>query len=217
MMPMFCGPVSRALLATLLLLLPLQFGGVRGACTRTNCLPPDCFCASLTGPPEIRLSETPQMVLLSFDDAVLPEFERLYARLFSSGRRRNPNGCPITATFYVTHDGTDYQLVNQLYAAGHEMASHSVSHRLPQSNWTRAPYQQWLDEIAGQRDNLVGITRSYSIFCVVMFCAESSVVGLVFLSLLCFRLVILLFYVFIVGPISLLFCTRVLHTAYSIA
>jgi len=35
------------------------------------------------------------------------------------------------------------------------MASHSVSHRMPQSNWTRAPYKQWLDEIGGQRDKLV--------------------------------------------------------------
>jgi len=138
-----------------LIVASLQIYEGRSACNRNNCLPPDCFCAALSGPPEIPVSETPQMVLLTFDDAVLPQFEPVYQRLFDSGRRRNPNGCPITTTFYVTHDGTDYQLVNRLYTAGHEMASHSVSHRLPQSNWTRAPYQQWLDEIAGQRDNLV--------------------------------------------------------------
>jgi len=135
----------------------LQFAKVRSACTRNNCLPPECYCASVSGPAEIPLSETPQIVLLSFDDAVLPEFEPLYKQLFDSGRRTNPNGCPITATFYVTDDGmsTDYRLVNWLYSAGHEMASHSITHRMPQSNWTRAPYQQWLDEIGGQRDKLV--------------------------------------------------------------
>jgi len=145
----------RALCLTLIM--AMRFLRIHSACDRNNCLPPDCFCESLSGPPEIPVSETPQMILLSFDDAVLPEFESLYDELFDSGRRRNPNGCPITATFYVTHDGTDYRLVQRLYAAGNEMASHSVSHRLPQSNWTRAPYQQWLDEIGGQRDNLVSI------------------------------------------------------------
>ena len=142
-------------ICTLLTAMLLQFADVRCTCTRNNCLPPDCFCASLSGPAEIPVSETPQIVLLSFDDAVLPDFEPLYKELFDSGRRRNPNGCPITATFYVTHEGTDYRLVNRLYSAGHEMASHSVSHRMPQSNWTRAPYKQWLDEIGGQRDKLV--------------------------------------------------------------
>jgi len=138
----------------------LQLCGVSAVCTRYNCLPPDCFCAALSGPQEIPVSEIPQIVLLSFDDAVLPEFEQLYEKLFDDGRRKNPNGCPITTTFYVTHEGTDYGLVNRLYAVGHEMASHSVTHRLPQSNWTRAPYHQWLDEIGGQRDNLVSIASS---------------------------------------------------------
>jgi len=156
-MPILRGSTSQALLMALMSL-TLGLSGALGACTRSNCIPPDCFCAGLTGPVEIPVSDTPQIVLLSFDDAVLPKFQPLYEQLFNSGRRNNPNGCPITTTFYVTHDGTDYRMVNRLYAAGHEMASHSISHRLPQSNWTRAPYQQWLDEIGGQRDNLVGVT-----------------------------------------------------------
>lgn len=149
-------------LAVVLTAMSLLLRQVNSACDRSNCLPPDCYCAALAGPPEIPVSETPQIVLLTFDDAVLPEFEPLYKELFDSGRRKNPNGCPITTTFYVTHDGTDYQLVNRLYAAGHEMASHSLTHRLPQSNWTRAPYQQWLDEIGGQRDKLVSNTHDSS-------------------------------------------------------
>jgi len=101
----------------LLIVSSLQFYEVGcSACTLYNCLPPDCHCPSLSGPPEIPVSDTPQMVLLTFDDAVLPEFEPLYRKLFDSpgGRRRNPNGCPITTTFYVTHEGTDYQMVKRL-------------------------------------------------------------------------------------------------------
>ncbi|TDG46670.1 hypothetical protein AWZ03_006850 [Drosophila navojoa] len=69
--------------------------------------------------------------------------------LFEKGRV-NPNGCPITATFYVSHEWTDYSQVQNLYADGHEMASHTVSHsfgeQFSQKKWTR--------EIAGQREIL---------------------------------------------------------------
>ena len=32
--------------------------------------------------------------------------------------RKNPNGCPIAATFYVSHEWTDYGLVQSLYSGG---------------------------------------------------------------------------------------------------
>jgi len=171
------GRFRRLTSYTLLLTVTVtQLSQVCGLCDRYNCLPPDCHCAGVSGPPEIRVSETPQMILLSFDDAVLPEFDQLYRKLFQSGRWKNPNGCPILATFYVTHEGTDYGLVKRLYLDGHEMASHSVSHRLPQSNWTRASHQQWLDEIAGQRDNLVCIAGFLFYKFIVMYTWGDTVV-----------------------------------------
>lgn len=42
---------------------------------------------------------TPQIVLLTFDDAVNDINKEIYSDLFHRGRT-NPNGCPITATFY---------------------------------------------------------------------------------------------------------------------
>ncbi len=36
---------------------------------------------------------------------------RLYEDLFT-GERRNPNGCPIAATFFVSHEWTDYGQVS---------------------------------------------------------------------------------------------------------
>lgn len=68
----------------------------------------------------------PQIVLLTFDDAVNDINKEIYADIFQRGRT-NPNGCPITATFYVSHEWTDYSQVQNLYAEGHEMASHTVS------------------------------------------------------------------------------------------
>lgn len=70
--------------------------------------------------------EIPQIVLLTFDDSVNDLNKGLYADLFEKGRK-NPNGCPISATFYVSHEWTDYSQVQNLYAAGHEIASHTVS------------------------------------------------------------------------------------------
>lgn len=72
------------------------------------------------------VSEVPQMVLITFDDAVNDLNRMYYEELFEKGRV-NPNGCPISATFYVSHEWTDYSQVQNLYADGHEFASHTVS------------------------------------------------------------------------------------------
>uniref|UniRef100_A0A1B0DKW5 NodB homology domain-containing protein n=2 Tax=Phlebotomus papatasi TaxID=29031 RepID=A0A1B0DKW5_PHLPP len=95
------------------------------------------------------VEHVPQIVLLTFDDSVNDLNKQLYMDLFEKGRV-NPNGCPITATFYVSHEWTDYSQVQNLYADGHEMASHTVSHsfgeQFSQKKWTR--------EVAGQREIL---------------------------------------------------------------
>ena len=75
---------------------------------------------------ELSVNSQPQLVMLTFDDAVNDRNSRLYAELFERGRK-NPNGCPIAATFYVSHEWSNYQLVRNLYADGHEIATHSIS------------------------------------------------------------------------------------------
>ena len=69
----------------------------------------------------------PQIVLLTFDDAINDAVWPFYQQLFDQRQHKNPNGCPIAATFYVSHEWTDYDKVQDLYAAGHEMASHTIS------------------------------------------------------------------------------------------
>lgn len=51
----------------------------------------------------IFFSQTPQMILLTFDGAVnLNNFD-LYKKVFD-GKRKNPNGCDIKGTFFISHE-----------------------------------------------------------------------------------------------------------------
>jgi len=81
------------------------------------------------------------------------ELNEVYDDVFKP-HRMNPNGCPIMATFYVSHNWTNYDIVKRLYERGHEIASHSITHRMPQSFWTKASYGQWKEELVGQRENI---------------------------------------------------------------
>ncbi|XP_044765098.1 uncharacterized protein LOC123321514 isoform X2 [Coccinella septempunctata] len=118
-------------------------------CRKDVCLLPDCNCGGKDIPGDIPPDQVPQIVLLTFDDSVNDLNKGLYQDLFEKGRV-NPNGCPISATFYVSHEWTDYSQVQNLYSDGHEIASHTISHsfgeQFSQKKWTR--------EIAGQREIL---------------------------------------------------------------
>ncbi|XP_011147896.1 uncharacterized protein LOC105188239 isoform X2 [Harpegnathos saltator] len=118
-------------------------------CRKDVCLLPDCSCGGSDIPGGIPIEQTPQIVLLTFDDAVNDLNRPLYGDLFENGRK-NPNGCPISATFYVSHEWTDYSQVQNLYAGGHEMASHTVSHSFGEQFSAR----KWAREVAGQREIL---------------------------------------------------------------
>ena len=59
-------------------------------------------------------SEVPQMVVITFDDAVNDENWKLYTEKLFPASAKNPNGCPIHATFYVSHEYTNYAMVNIL-------------------------------------------------------------------------------------------------------
>ena len=91
------------------------------------------------------------LVYFSFDDAVTLWTNSFLKKLFADNRQ-NPNGCPITATHFNSYNYTDYSIVRDLYDKGHELASHSISHRQPPEWWAQATKEQWREEIAGQRD-----------------------------------------------------------------
>ncbi|GBP42083.1 hypothetical protein EVAR_29438_1 [Eumeta japonica] len=118
-------------------------------CRKDVCLLPDCYCGGKDIPGDLPVESVPQIVLLTFDDSVNDLNKGLYADLFEKGRV-NPNGCPIAATFYVSHEWTDYSQVQNLYAAGHEMASHTISHSFGE----QFSQKKWNREVGGQREIL---------------------------------------------------------------
>ena len=114
----------------LLLLLPLPPVRATPAkpCVEADCKLPNCHCASTNIPGGLTPSETPQIVTISFDDGLrVEDYERFYSKFLVG--RKNPNGCPIPLTFFITHNYTDYALTEDLFSEGHEAADHSVTHR----------------------------------------------------------------------------------------
>ncbi|EGD78236.1 serpentine-PB [Salpingoeca rosetta] len=111
-------------------------------CSPNACVLPDCGCIGQTTPPrDLPVADVPQIVMLTFDDAINNEVYPYYERLFRN--RKNPNNCPITSTFFVSHRFTNYRLVQSLYHDRHEIASHTISHTHTDA---------WEEEILGQRE-----------------------------------------------------------------
>lgn len=129
-------------------------------CNVTACRLPDCFCSrdGTNVPGNLDSRHIPQMVTLTFDDAITSENFRLYMdTIFTpgDGERTNPNGCPLTGTFFVNHLGNDYHRTQRLWNAGHEIAIHSITHRGPPDWWSHnATVEDWFDEMIGQANIL---------------------------------------------------------------
>jgi hypothetical protein len=91
--------------------------------------------------------DIPQFVMLTYDDAVTVANYPTYSKLFD--RRNKENACPIGATFFLSHENTNYQLVHELYRRGYEIASHSVTHHSNTQYWKNADKKTLIDEITG--------------------------------------------------------------------
>lgn len=120
-------------------------------CDSSQCKLPNCRCAGEDIPGNLTPTQTPQIVVITFDDSVRDlDYTTYYSQLLAG--RKNPNGCNIGWTFFVTHYYTDYALVEELYSQGHEIADHSVTHRTPETWWTNATEAQLAEEIVDQQD-----------------------------------------------------------------
>uniref|UniRef100_T1GW61 Chitin-binding type-2 domain-containing protein n=1 Tax=Megaselia scalaris TaxID=36166 RepID=T1GW61_MEGSC len=98
-------------------------------CDTTNCRLPSCFCSKdgTVIPNHLRLTDVPQMIVLTFEDAINHENWELFSKY------------------------TNYQHVQKLWNAGHEIAVHSVTHRGPEEWWSKnATIEDWFDEMVGQ-------------------------------------------------------------------
>eukprot|EP00092_Neocalanus_flemingeri_P012213 GFUD01013168.1.p1 GENE.GFUD01013168.1~~GFUD01013168.1.p1 ORF type:complete len:532 (-),score=107.90 GFUD01013168.1:129-1724(-) len=126
-------------------------------CDKSICTLPDCFCSEdgteVPGdlcPENDRCERVPQMVTITFDDAINNNNIDLYKEIFNK-QRRNPNGCDIKATFFVSHKYTNYSAVQEMHRLGHEIAAHSITHRNNESFWTDASVEDWAKEMGGSR------------------------------------------------------------------
>ncbi|XP_046636843.1 chitin deacetylase 7-like isoform X3 [Daphnia pulicaria] len=128
-------------------------------CESTKCVLPDCLCMSTSPPMGLNPKEIPQIVFLTFDDALNYWMYPTYQKIL--GNRTNPNGCNIGMTFFVSHEsgtgnttsqnGTDYRLVNEFFNRGHEIASHSVTHKADFIYWKNTSVDFWEREAGRQR------------------------------------------------------------------
>ncbi|OWF45313.1 uncharacterized protein LOC110457233 [Mizuhopecten yessoensis] len=84
-----------------------------------NCHLPDCFCSTFKHP--MNRSEIPQMVYFGFDGVLNSFSAETYDLLFMRGHT-NPNGCPISATLFITHNNTDHDISKKYYKHGLDLA-----------------------------------------------------------------------------------------------
>ena len=126
------------------------------------CELPDCRCAGTDIPGGLLANNTPQMITISFDDALRVLDHEMFFETILSGRT-NPNGCQPRFTFFVSHDNTDYALLQTLAVEGHEMASHSITHRTELNTWWHGgSVENMTSEIVGMQDMMRvwgGVTR----------------------------------------------------------
>jgi peptidoglycan/xylan/chitin deacetylase (PgdA/CDA1 family) len=93
------------------------------------------------------------MVLITFDDAVTTGSYAVCQSVLTN--HVNPNGTPIQATFYINTDWNDYRLAQQLYAQGHELAIHTMTH----TTATNTDIATWRREIYGCRKALSDLAQ----------------------------------------------------------
>ncbi|GAV07219.1 hypothetical protein RvY_17087 [Ramazzottius varieornatus] len=114
-----------------------------GPCNLTACRLPHCYCDATNIPDGLPLNNTPQFILVAFDGAINMHNYDLYQQIFHQDRK-NPNGCPIRATFFLSHRWTDYSHVQNLYAMGHEIALRGVALTGDEAN---ATYENFAEDI----------------------------------------------------------------------
>jgi len=121
-------------------------------CDTSRCKLPNCRCTdpSNTHYPA-NMKDKPQVVLLTFDDAINKhQYDNYITKIFND-ERRNPNGCHIGGTFYVCHEYTNYQIVHDIWRRGIEIALHSITHRTGINFWRDMNQTMAEKEFVGMR------------------------------------------------------------------
>ncbi|XP_021955957.1 chitin deacetylase 7 [Folsomia candida] len=121
-------------------------------CDVDACQLPSCRCSSQTPPGNLIGPNVPQMVFLTFDDAITVSNHPFYEEVLFN--RINQNGAKIAATFFITHEYSNYSLVHDLWARGHDIALHSITHVSDTGYWANLNESMWRAEIVAQKQQL---------------------------------------------------------------
>ncbi|KAI7841427.1 hypothetical protein COHA_004822 [Chlorella ohadii] len=117
-----------------------------------------CVCPSTSAPGNLPTSSVPQLIVFTHDDSIL---QTTYNDITSAlDGKKSANGCPAVATMFVTTLNTaDCSLARKLYAAGYEIADHTITHPHMNSSFTQAMVE---DQILGARTKIAacGIPQS---------------------------------------------------------
>ncbi|KAF2900101.1 hypothetical protein ILUMI_06082 [Ignelater luminosus] len=126
-------------------------------CDKELCQLPNCRCSSASIPGGFDAKDVPQLVLLTFDDAVNIANTDYYEKAFDG--KVNPDGCPIGGTFFVSQEYTDYSAIHNLSARGHEIALHSITHQPPTDYWKDLSVEGHMKEFIDQRDLMSNLAK----------------------------------------------------------
>ncbi|XP_041375972.1 uncharacterized protein LOC121388620 [Gigantopelta aegis] len=86
-----------------------------------TCKLPACQCRSLSPPGALPSTRVPQMIYFTFDGPINQRSHPFYLKIFNKDRK-NPNGCPISATFFVSKRGNFIPYLMSHVNNGHEIA-----------------------------------------------------------------------------------------------
>ncbi|OWF42729.1 uncharacterized protein LOC110460687 [Mizuhopecten yessoensis] len=135
-------------LATFTVIIGLSLAQTPEPCDKDACLLPNCRCFSDTDiPGALTPQETPQIVTISMDYTLNTEYAPLYEQIFVVN---NPNGCPITGTFYIQDLNTNYDSVKAFYEKKFEIGVSSFNGTLPTTS------TGWIDLMKGVKAKIVG-------------------------------------------------------------
>ena len=88
------------------------------------------------------------MIMITFDDAVnTNNYEEIDK--FLNSNLKNPNGCDIKTTFFVSHRYNNYSMVQELWRRGHEVAVHSITHDNDEDDWRNGTETVWTQVYTG--------------------------------------------------------------------
>jgi len=117
-------------------------------CGSAPCELPDCWCLSVGTPGQIWDEETPQLVVVSMegvvDEVSVAAFQSVIQQL------KNPDGCPVSGTWFVYDHLSNYQLINQLYNHNVEIGVMPIK-KHEDSFWEDALYGDWLLAVQGAK------------------------------------------------------------------